>query len=115
VVRRWRELAEQDERVRTLAFLALTFARLTNCEDVWKKGLESIMHMTSPLWDEARAEGRVEVRRQDTLEALEIHFPGAVPAAVVERINAETDLGRLRKWFGFAVRADLKAIQQDMA
>jgi hypothetical protein len=111
VVRRWRALAEQDERVRTMADLALVFARLTDSVEVWKKGLEGIMLKISPYMEEVR----VEVRQQNTLEALEIHFPGAVPAAVVERIKAETDRARLQKWFRLAVKADLAAIQADMA
>lgn len=94
---------------------ALVFARLTSSVEVWKKGLEGIMLKVSPYMEEVREEGRVQTRRQDTIEALEIHFPGAVPAAVVERTNAETDLERLRKWHRLAVKADLAAIQADMA
>jgi hypothetical protein len=111
VVRRWRALAEKDERVRTMADLALVFARLTDSVEVWKKGLEGIMLLKSPLMEEVR----VELQRQNTLDVLELHFPGAVPASVVQRIQAETDLARLQKWLMLAARSDLVAIQQDMA
>jgi hypothetical protein len=69
----------------------------------------------SPHVEEVRVAARLEVQRQSTIEALDVLFPGAVPSAVVDRINAETDLARLRTWFGFAIRADLAAIQADMA
>lgn len=119
VVKRWRALAEQDARVATMVDLALVFARLTDSVEVWKTGLEGVVLKVSPYMEEVRNEGRAEARvqtqRQNTLEVLEVHFPGAVPAAVVKRIEAETDLARLQKWFRLALKADLAAIQADMA
>jgi hypothetical protein len=80
----------------------LTFAWLTDSRDVWMKGLEGIMLRRSPYLDEVRA----EMRQQDTLAFLEARFPGAVPAAVVERVRAETDLAVLGRWIQLAGKAE---------
>lgn len=111
--RRWRVQVERESEINlrnTIVDIALTFAWLTDCRDAWLTALEGLVLKRSGFLEEVR----VEIRQQDTLEALEVHFPGAVPPAVVERIKAETDLAKLGKWHKLAVKADMQAIQQDM-
>jgi hypothetical protein len=117
-VRLWRVQVERVSEVslrNTIVDIALTFSWLTNSHEVWMNGLEGLVLKRSPYVESARDEARIEMRQKDTLEALEVHFPGAVPATVVQRIKAETNLERLGKWHRLAVKADLQAIQQDMA
>jgi hypothetical protein len=118
VARRWRTLAEPDPRLSEMALLADTFARLTECEGVWRDAMEGINMKTSPLWDEAREEGRQEERvkltRKHTRGVLEARFPGQVPAAVIERINVETDFAKLERWHTLASTATLEKFQQGM-
>lgn len=89
---------EPDPRLLTMALLARIFARLAEREDVWGETLEGLMNKTVPFMEEARQEERIKVRRQVMLEVLEARFPGAVPTAVVQRINTETDLDKLIRW-----------------
>jgi hypothetical protein len=114
VARRWRTLAEGAPHLPTMAFLACTFARLAECEPIWREATEGIMMKTAPLWDEARQEGRVETGRKWVRDALEARFPGLVPSSVVERINVETDLDKLGRWHKLAITATLEAFQQGM-
>lgn len=110
VVRRWRLLAETDERGLTLADLALNFARLAGCWDVWKEGLEGIMLKSSPYIDEVRA----EMLQKAVLSVLEARFPGQVPAVVAERVKTEIDLARLEEWLQRASTASLEGFQLGM-
>jgi hypothetical protein len=102
IVRRWRTLAEPDERVKTLVDLALVFSRLTKSEDTWKTGLEGIMVKTSPLMDEVRA----ETRQKDTLEILKHRFPGAVSPKLEDQIKSQMNLDKLGEWVVLAATSD---------
>jgi hypothetical protein len=97
-VHRWRSLAEGHPQLQTMIDLVLTFARLTDCEAVWRMELEDMMVTVSPYMEEAR----LKIRRQDLQALLEARFPSAVPAGVDERVNAETDLAKLMRWIVLA-------------
>ena len=54
--------------------------------------------------------------QQATLNFLEARFPGQVPAAVIERIKAETNLAKLVMWGKLAGTAKTpEQFQGDMA
>jgi hypothetical protein len=114
VARRWRTLADPDTRLPTMVFLARTFARLAECEDVWLEATEGIMIKTVPFWDEVRQEERIKLTRKHVRGVLEARFPGRVPPGVIERINAETDFDTLERWHVLASTATLEAFQQAM-
>ena len=97
-----------------MAVLARTFARLAGCEATWLQALEGIMIKTVPFWDEVRDEARIKLTRKHTQDVLEMRFPNQVPAAVIERVNAETDLDKLDRWHKLAVTATLEAFQAGM-
>ena len=55
---------------------------------------------------EGRAEGKVQAKREDLLRALEVRFPGPMPAELVAALAAQTDLELLTAWFDAALRTD---------
>jgi hypothetical protein len=114
VARRWRTLAEADTRIKMMADVAGIFARLTECETVWREALEGIMLKTSPLMEEARQEGRIETARKAVLKVLESRFPVQVPALVVQKIKAETILDVLDGWLGLVSTESLEKIQSEI-
>jgi hypothetical protein len=67
-----------------------------------------------PYMEEARNEERLKLTRKYTREILDERFPGQVPAAVVARIDAETDLGKLGRWHRLAATATLEAFERQM-
>lgn len=64
--------------------------------------------LTSPVFDEVRA----RTRQQDTVEVLQTRFPGQVPPALVERIQAEKDLNALGRLHKLAITATLDDFQK---
>jgi hypothetical protein len=102
----WKQAAEAepDEQVRaTLAGLALVFAELADRIDVWKHALEGWNVRKSQVVEEWREEGRAEGREEGRVEALqEIILTllrkrfSIVPAPLVQRIEASTDIARLQ-------------------
>jgi hypothetical protein len=101
---------EADAIDRTLEYVA----RLADCEPAWREALEGIMIKVSPFAEEIRQEARIEMARKHTREALEMRFPNQVPAALIERVNAETNLDKLERWHKLAITATLEAFQQGM-
>jgi hypothetical protein len=106
IMEQWQEVAraEPDPQVRaTLAGLAVVFADLAGRAVVWKQALEGWNVRNSQVIDEWRNEGRVEGRqegrleshREDLLALLQERF-GAVPEEWVQRIQALTDVDRLK-------------------
>jgi hypothetical protein len=70
----WRAAAEgrlPDAQDRAdLGALTLTFATLARCRAAWERGFRGWNMQTSPLWDEIRAEARVEGRQQGRVEGV---------------------------------------------
>jgi hypothetical protein len=102
ILEQWKRVAATvgDEAVRaTLAGLTLVFAELAGQADTWRQALMGWNTRKSQVveeWrDEGRQEGRLEARREDLLEVLQDRF-GPLPPAVVERVQAATDLARLK-------------------
>jgi hypothetical protein len=58
----------------------------------------------SEVMEEVRQEGRVEARRADLLEALQLRFD-TVPEDIAAAVSEMTDLARLSRWFKHAVKA----------
>ncbi len=50
-------------------------------------------------------EGALRSAREDVEQVLELRFPGAVPAEVIEAIRQETELPLVKQIHGFAVTA----------
>src|SRR5262249_35106808 len=105
----WRAAAESqlsDARDRAdLGALTLTFATLAEGREAWDRGLRGWNMQTSPLWDEIRAEGRVEGRVEEaraTVLHLGRHKFGKAPTKKQQKaLEAITDIGQLR---GLAAR-----------
>jgi hypothetical protein len=99
IIAQWRSSAERvlsDPRDRAdLGALALTFATLAGCRAAWERGLRGWNMQTSPLWDEIRAEGRVEGVRARVLHQGRHKF-GKSPTRKQQKVlEAITDLGEL--------------------
>src|SRR5438128_1102842 len=87
---------EPDERVRaTLAGLALVFAEFVDRADAWKENLEGGNVLKSKVVEEWRQSARVETSQESLLAFLEERF-GTLPEELVQRIQAVTDLPRLK-------------------
>ncbi len=98
----WKQVAaaEPDDRLRSnYAGLIRFFARLTRAADAWTRALEGWNVPKSPVAEEWRTEGRVEMAQADLLKAIELKFRTAVPADLREAIQALTDLNELDRWF----------------
>jgi hypothetical protein len=50
--------------------------------------------------------GELKTQRQNLLELLDVHFPGAVPDDVVQLIQRQESLELLHDWFRTVLRAD---------
>lgn len=107
VVARWRggveNLADLGMR-RTLVDVALVFARLTDPDEVWQKGLEGMEMNESPIMREQRDLGELKAWRTALLNALGARF--TVPADMRDHIQQQTDKNELAKWLPLAVTAD---------
>jgi hypothetical protein len=91
--------------------VALVFAQLTNSCKFWSSVTEQLTFKRLAFMDEVRA----EVLQKATLDALEVHFPGAIPPAIVKRVKAELDLARLERWHKLAVESDLTGLMADVS
>jgi hypothetical protein len=111
---------EPDPRKRSeFVVLARVFAKFVN-RTIWVEKLEGYNVITSPIFDEFRAEGRKEGHKEGHKEAqrevvikfrpglhsfLASRFPGAVPAELTAKINEVTDFDTLNRWFQAAIAA----------
>jgi hypothetical protein len=99
IIARWRAAGERfltDERDRAdLGTLTLTMATLARCRAAWDRGLRGWNMQTSPLWDEIRAEGRVEGVRAMLLCLGRRKFGKAPNRKQHQALEAITDLGQL--------------------
>jgi hypothetical protein len=99
----WRAAAERlltaaGDRAE-LGALTLTFALLGGCRAAWERGLRGWNMQTCPLWDEIRAEGRVEGRLEGaraTVLSLGRHKFGKAPTRKQQKaLEAITDQAQL--------------------
>jgi hypothetical protein len=118
IIDQWKQLAqtEQDTRRRSdYAGLALVLAELTNAPHLWRQALEGwnmrqsmqVLEWQAEARQEGKAEGRlegkIEGKIEDLLRLLEKRFRRKVPAVVVQRIRATTDIAQLAEWFDKAI------------
>jgi hypothetical protein len=104
IIRKWKAVAETepDERRRDqYAGLARVFADLAARGEIWRNELEGWNMKRSASVMEWQAEARVE----DILEVLQLRFGTELPADLVQRIRATTDLAQLKSWLAAAVKA----------
>src|SRR5262249_61488171 len=92
-----------EQRRRSLASLAVTFAELTRCQDVWLDGLKGFTVNESKLWRQIRQEGQREERRSTLVRVLQAKRKEALPADLLARINGQADLDVLSHWFDLAL------------
>jgi uncharacterized protein YqeY len=60
-------------------------------------------------------QGEVKASRQAVLEVIKVRF-GQVPDPVKTKVNATTDLARLKQWLRFTVEAkDISDIEREIA
>jgi predicted transposase YdaD len=106
IIEQWKQAAmtERDPEARaTLGGLALVFADLARRAQAWQAGLRGWDVRTSRIVEEWREEGRQEGREEgqlelarETLGKLLAKRFGRVPKTWQRRIQAATDLGRLK-------------------
>jgi hypothetical protein len=109
IIKRWKRLAEQEPNAQfrsDYAALALVFAELADCADVWKRGLEGWNMIQSKQILEWENAGRLKHAREDLLQALEVRFRSALPRKFVRRVEGSEDLEELRRWFQAALTAE---------
>jgi hypothetical protein len=97
IIAQWVQLAgaETNSRLRgDYGALALVFAELTRARDQWRKALEGWNVTESQQVLERMAQGEMRANRRALRRFLEACF-GALPAALVEQIEALDDPARL--------------------
>jgi hypothetical protein len=111
IIQEWLRVAEgeTDESLRAdYGALAVVFAELTGCRDVWRQGLEewNVQRSQQVLeWQqEARDKARLETRREDVLRLLRLRFQ-SVPEDLAVAVAGMTDLAELSRWFDLAATA----------
>jgi hypothetical protein len=109
VVARWKELAGLEPNAKRrgeLGALALIFAALARCQDVWKQGLTGWNMEECEIvkeWEEqgrqkGLQQGQLESMRRVFLHVFEQRFPGPVPADIAAAAQAQTDVDTLMRW-----------------
>jgi hypothetical protein len=119
IIDRWKQLASAvpDSQARAdYGGLALVFAELAGCWEVWKKALEGWNVLVSKQvleWQaQARAEAQAETKRDDLIRALQVRFQSPLPADLTATLSEEKDLETLSRWFDLALTAaSLEAFQ----
>jgi hypothetical protein len=109
IIKRWKQLADQEPNAQfrsDYAALALVFAELAHCADVWKRGLEGWNMIQSKQILEWKNAGRLEHAREVLLRAAQVRFRGQLPRKFVKRVEASEDLEELRRWFNAALTAE---------
>jgi hypothetical protein len=107
-IEEWKRLAlteKDEEKRRAYAGLALVFADLVGCLDVWQKRLEDWNVERSRVTLEWEARAELRTRRADLLEALQLRFGQPVPADMVQIVEAEANMATLHLWFQRALTA----------
>ncbi len=97
----WKEVADQEPEIRvrlTYASLALVFADLDDCLNVWKQELEGWSMRKSRVVEEWREEGRIEATQGILLRMLQKRFPGASSPEVIAAVQAQTNADELMRW-----------------
>jgi hypothetical protein len=113
IVKRWREavfaLVPDEKRRDQLREVALAFAELARNVLAWEQGLEGWKMGESQImnrWrEEAATVARLQTKRKDTLELLDIKFPGAASADVRRVIEQQASIEMLDDWFRALARA----------
>jgi hypothetical protein len=111
IILEWLRLAEtepDETLLRDYAALAVVFAGLAGSRPTWERVVEGWTmrrnYKRSEVMEEMRQEGRVEARRQDLLETLQLRFD-EVPEDIAAAVSEMTDVARLTRWFRHAVKA----------
>jgi hypothetical protein len=113
IISRWKEVVlavVPDQRRREdLQTAVLMFAELARNHPAWERGLEKPIMGESQLANRWRAEAAaaatIAMARRMLLEALDVKFPGAVPADVRQLIQKQEAQGLLEDWHRAAIRA----------
>jgi hypothetical protein len=112
LIARWREvlLSTVADRVRrgNVIAIALVFAELARCRDVWNRGLEGLDMTESIVVNEwiAAAEEKALLRssRQKLIEVIEARFPDALTSDIRQFLAEQDTLSLLNDWFRAALR-----------
>ncbi|MBY0227654.1 MAG: hypothetical protein K2W96_00095, partial [Gemmataceae bacterium] len=98
----WREVIEATEpdelKRRERASLAVIFADLTECRDVWETGLEGFAVTESSVMARERGVGEHRGLRNALLRVLRGRFKEGLPNGLVARIEAEKSDEKLGEW-----------------
>lgn len=113
IVKRWREVilatVADQKRGDDLRVCALLFAALARNAAVWQPVLEDSVMGESQLANTWRAEAdalaTLRTKRRDTLELMDIKFPGAASQGVRLVIERQVSIDVLNDWFSALARA----------
>jgi hypothetical protein len=96
IIDRWLRTAsaEPDLKKRGYYGLATVFAGAVGTKDLWRRRLEGLEMIDTPMVAEWKAKAKFEA----LVELLQDRFP-PLPEEVVARIRASTDTAKLRGWF----------------
>jgi hypothetical protein len=119
-VAEWKRVAEgePDARKRVdYGGLAVVFAELVGCQDVWKKGLEGWNVRRSIVvqeWEaEGEARGKLNTTRANLHRDLQLRFGPDLPADLVQAVEGQADQATLDRWFDLAVTAGLEQVRSE--
>jgi hypothetical protein len=109
IIEMWRRLAEQEpnpQRKADFGGLAMVFAELAGCGDLWKQALEDWEVEESKFLKEQRLKGELKGRRTAVLQVLEHRFGGPLPEDLTAAITALSDLDEIDRWLAAAATAE---------
>jgi hypothetical protein len=113
IIQEWLRVAEgeTEESLRAdYGALAVVFAELAGCRDVWRQALEewNVQRSQQVLeWQrEAQQRTEIELTRAHLLEALRARSGAEVPEDLASAVAAMTDFDELSRWFRLALRVD---------
>lgn len=104
MIEEWKRLADAEPQSRwrvDYGALALVFADLANCRQVWRQALEGWNMRES----QQVLEWQAETRRADLLRLLQLRFKMPVPGDLAAAVEVLNDMEELSRWFDAAATA----------
>ncbi len=108
-VAEWRRLADEEpdvSRRAEFAGLALVFADLAKCANVWRKGLEGWNVQRSQIVMEWEARAELRAVRSKLLRLFRLRLKQELPPEVAQAVDNQADLATLDQWFDQAATVD---------
>lgn len=109
IIAEWRRIASEEassQRRSDFSGLALVFADLADCWEVWHRGLEGWNMRESRQVLEWQREAVIENKRRDILRLLELRQRQGIPVDLTAIIAESNDLDELSRWFDLAATTE---------